>query len=54
MMLDSQVERENAITTKSLPPILPHYLVYLYHCEFFAVVKVPPQAIDVLGCLINQ
>jgi len=54
MMLDSRMERENAITTKSLPPILPHYLAYLHDCEFFAIVKIPPQAIDVPGCLINQ
>ncbi len=54
MMLDNQMERENAITTKSLPPILQHYLVYLHDCEFFSIVKVPPQAIDVPRCLINQ
>jgi hypothetical protein len=54
MMLDSQTEQQNAITTKSLPLILPHYLVYLHDCEFFSIVKVPPQAIDVRGCLINQ
>jgi hypothetical protein len=35
MMLDNQMERENAITMKSLPPISPHYLVYLHDCEFF-------------------
>jgi hypothetical protein len=54
MTLDSQMERENAITAKSMPPILPHYLVYLHDCEFFAIVKVPPQTIDVPRCLINQ
>jgi hypothetical protein len=47
MMLDSKMKQENAITIKSLPPILSHYLVYLHDCDFFAIVKVRLQAIDV-------